>query len=75
MTVVFFFALFSLALRGQSAMIIVALTALGLLVQVHLSSLSLAVVLGAALVIFRPSVRAWHGAIGLTVLGLLMSRT
>lgn len=71
-TVLFFHALLSLVVHERSIMIVPALAALGVLVQLHLSALSLGVVLVVAVALFRPRVRAVHLAIGCGVLMALM---
>jgi hypothetical protein len=71
-TVVFFQAMFSVIVGHRSVMIIAALATLGLLVQFHLSAISLVVVLACALAVFRPPMRARHVALGLGVMLTLM---
>ena len=63
--VVFFHALFSLTVHRRSVAIIPALAVLGVLLQFHLSAISLVVVLVLALVLFRPPLRALHLGLGL----------
>ena len=71
-TTIFFHALFSLVVHGRSVMIIAAVTALSVLVQLHLSALSLVVVLALAIALFRPRMRGIHLVVGLGVLLALM---
>ena len=71
-TVIFFHALCSLVVHGRSVMIIPAVTALAILVQLHLSAVSLVVVLALALALFRPRMRGIHLVIGLGALLALM---
>jgi hypothetical protein len=71
-TVIFFYALCSLVVHGHSVMIIAALTALAVLVQLHLSALSLVIVLVVTLALFRPRMRGIHLVSGLGVLLALM---
>jgi hypothetical protein len=70
--VIFFYALCSLVVHGRSVMIIPAVTALAVLVQLHLSALSLVIVLVLTVALFRPGMRAIHLVIGLGVLLALM---
>ncbi|HMH51179.1 MAG TPA: hypothetical protein VK548_13165 [Candidatus Acidoferrum sp.] len=72
LTVGFFHALCSLVTHGRSVMIVPTLVTLAVLVQLHLSALSLAAVLTLALVLFRPRIRGLHLVIGLGVLLALM---
>jgi hypothetical protein len=71
-TAVFFHAMFSVVVQRRSVMIIPALTALGVLLQFHLSAIALIVVLVLALVLFRPPLRARHLAVGGALLLALM---
>ena len=63
LTVVFFHSLFSVVVHRRSVMIIPTLAVLGLLVQFHLSAMSLAIVLVLSLALFRPPLRARHIAL------------
>ncbi len=71
-TLLFFLCVFRLSAECRSVMIIPALAALAALVQFHLSTLALAVVLVLAIALFRPSVRPGHACAGL---GLALALT
>jgi hypothetical protein len=64
LAVVFFHSLFSVVVHRRPVMIIPTLAVLGLLVQFHLSAMSLAIVLLLGLALFRPPMRARYVALG-----------
>ena len=63
-TLIFFLCLFALVVSQRSVAIIPALATLAILDQLHLSSLSLVVVLCLALALFWPRLRVAHLAVG-----------
>ena len=71
--VIFFHALFSLIVNRRSSMIILAMATLAVLVQLHLSTVPLLVVLCVALALFKPRIRATHVLIGFATVLLLLS--
>lgn len=70
--VIFFYALCALVVQGRSVMIVPALASLAILVQLHLSALSLVVVLVLAIALFRPRIQGMHLLGGLGVLVALV---
>jgi hypothetical protein len=63
-TILFFRALYSVVVRGHSGSIIAVFSLLAILVQLHLTAVSFAVVTLVALMVFRPRVRVSHLVIG-----------
>lgn len=63
-TVVFFSCLFAVVVRGRSAMVVPALVVLALVPQLHLATVSFAVVFALALAIYRPRIAPRHLALG-----------
>ncbi len=72
-TVAFFLSLHALVAGRQSIMIVPTLATLAALVQFHLSTLSLAVILACSLALFRPPVRLGHLCLALASALLLLS--
>jgi hypothetical protein len=72
-SLLFFLSLFTLVTNRRSIMIVPILTTLAALVQFHLSTLSLGVVLVVTLALFRPRVRLGHLCIGLASALLLLT--
>jgi hypothetical protein len=73
-TIVFFYGLFRFLVAGRPWGLTLALVALGCLLQVHLSGLALLLLLGLALVLFRPSLPWRQALVGcILVLGLFSS--
>ena len=72
-TLIFFHSLFDLSVRRRSRSIILAIAALGVLLQLHLATLSLVVILCLALALFHPPLRIHHLLLGLATGLLLLS--
>ncbi len=72
-TVIFVYSMYRFLVRHRPWGLTAALGALGCLLQVHLSSLALVLVLLAALLLFRPPIPWRHAALGVAIVLLLFA--
>ena len=71
--VLFTWALFALIVHGTSRAVVPAMALLAILLQLHMTSITLAAVAGAAVVLFRPTLRPRHGLLGMAAFLALLA--